>query len=96
MADGVEVVNSLTRSKLSSKSGLNERLEYLERAEKAYLKKNGPTKQVVQDTLYMYSFIRIEDEQYFGGLLHEGVYSILICLVPTTQKWGPWFGNLNC
>lgn len=58
MADDVEVVNSLTRSKLSSKLGLNERLKCLERAEEAYFKKNGPNKQVVLDILQIYNFTR--------------------------------------
>ncbi|XP_058078789.1 ATP-dependent DNA helicase Q-like 3 [Magnolia sinica] len=43
--DGMEVVNSLARSKFSSKSRLSERIECLQRAEEAYYQKKDPNKQ---------------------------------------------------
>ncbi|XXG40744.1 hypothetical protein AAC387_Pa01g1384 [Persea americana] len=69
--DGVEVVNSLTRSKLSSKSGLNERLEYLERAEEAYLKKNGPTKQAGSDKKAISETLREAAKQRLSNALKQ-------------------------
>ncbi|XP_077236388.1 DEAD/DEAH box RNA helicase family protein [Tasmannia lanceolata] len=43
--DGVEVAKSLARSNLSSKSGLMEKIECLERAEEVYFQKDAPKKQ---------------------------------------------------
>ncbi|KAJ4951459.1 hypothetical protein NE237_028291 [Protea cynaroides] len=43
--DSVEAVKSVARSNLSSKSGLNQRIEFLEHAEEDYYKKKVPKKQ---------------------------------------------------
>lgn len=46
--DGLEVVNNLTRSKLSSMTGVDEKLECFEHAEEAYYQKKGPCNQGMQ------------------------------------------------
>lgn len=44
--DGTEVVKSLARSKLPSKSGLNEKIEFLQRAEERYYQNKSSNQQV--------------------------------------------------
>ena len=46
LADGNEVVNNLTRSKLQSKLGVNEKLAMLQRAEENFYRNNNAYKQV--------------------------------------------------
>ncbi|KAJ0040085.1 hypothetical protein Pint_28607 [Pistacia integerrima] len=44
--DGVKVVKSLSKSKLSTKSGINEKIEFLQRAEESYYGNKNSDKQV--------------------------------------------------
>jgi len=46
LADGNEVINNLTRSKLQSRLGVNEKLAMLQRAEENFYKNNNSYKQV--------------------------------------------------
>lgn len=46
LADGNEVVNNLTRSKLQSKLGVSEKLAMLQRAEENFYRNNNAYKQV--------------------------------------------------
>lgn len=46
LVDGNEFVNNLTRSKLQSKLGVNEKLAILQRAEENFYRNNNAYKQV--------------------------------------------------
>lgn len=46
LVDGNEFVNNLTRSKLQSKLGVNEKLAMLQRAEENFYRNNNAYKQV--------------------------------------------------
>jgi len=46
LADGNDVVNNLTRSKLQSRLGVNEKLAMLQRAEENFYRNNNSYKQV--------------------------------------------------
>jgi hypothetical protein len=63
MTDEEEVMSDIAMSKISSKGGLEAKLDALERAENAYFQAKGQTKQQVIQTLPLCgSFFLLDDK----------------------------------
>ncbi|KAJ9172601.1 hypothetical protein P3X46_015818 [Hevea brasiliensis] len=70
--DGTEVVKSLAKSKLSRKSGVNDKIEFLQRAEENYYRNKSSDKQVNKlDKNAISEMVRESSKQRFLNALKE-------------------------